>query len=180
MRPDLMEKSDKTVIEVRATPIARLRGWLMGTHTRLITIEDTPHSISLGSAVGIFMGFTPLYGIKTLLSFGTAWVLKSNRIAAVICVTLHDLILPFAPALYWWEYKIGFWAMHGRFPLRRGFRHVPLRDYVQWTTFFTVGQPLLIGSLLIGVPCGVVAYFVCRMLVLGARKTHLTRDPLVQ
>ena len=144
---------------------------------RLVAIRDTPHSVSLGGAIGIFMGFTPLYGIKTLLSFVTAWLLKSNKIAAVIGVTLHDLVLPFAPALHWWEYKVGFWIMHGHFPRRMGFRHVPLRDYMQWTTFFTVGQPILIGSLIIGLPISVVAYFVCRELVTRARARQSGSSP---
>jgi hypothetical protein len=30
----------------------------------LMTIADTPHSIALGSAIGIFFGFTPLYPLK--------------------------------------------------------------------------------------------------------------------
>src|SRR5438876_1216399 len=34
----------------------------------LMAIADTPHSIALGSAIGIFFGFTPLYPLKTLLS----------------------------------------------------------------------------------------------------------------
>ena len=66
----------------------------------LMAIADTPHSVALGSAIGIFFGFTPLWSLKTLLSIATAWLFRCNKIAAAIAVTLHDIILPFMPAIY--------------------------------------------------------------------------------
>lgn len=153
-------------------PYVRLKRWLAAHHMKLMTIKDTPHSIALGSAIGIFFGFTPLLSMKTLLSIGVAWLFKSNKIAAVLSVTLHDVILPLMPAIYLWEYKIGMLVLHGRMPQRAGFRHVPLREYMQWTTFFTVGQPLLVGSLFLALPCAVVVYFLVRPLVSRAQEAQ--------
>jgi uncharacterized protein (DUF2062 family) len=143
----------------------RLRRWLSGVHRHVMTIEDTPHSIALGLAIGIFFGFTPLWSLKTLLSIGVAWLFGSNKIAAAVSVQLHDLILPFMPAIYLWEYKFGFWAIHRHLPQRISFRALALRDYVHWEMFFTVGRPLLIGSVIIGLPCAAIVYVVCRGLV---------------
>ncbi|MEP7249904.1 MAG: DUF2062 domain-containing protein [Spartobacteria bacterium] len=144
---------------------ARLRRWPSRLHHRLVTIEDTPHSIALGVAIGIFFGFTPLWSLKTLLSIAVAWLCKSNKIAAAISVQLHDLILPFMPAIYLWEYKAGYLTMHGHLPRKLNFHALALRDYLQWEVFFTMGQPLLIGSVLIGLPSAVVVYLVSRRLV---------------
>src|ERR1051325_6760527 len=132
--------------------LARVRRWLAAHHMTLMTLEDTPHSIALGSAIGIFFGFTPLFSLKTLLSIAVAWLFKSNKIAAAISVQLHDLILPFMPAIYLWEYKFGFWAMHGHLRRRINFRALALRDYFRWEMLFPVGRPLLVGSLIIGLP----------------------------
>ena len=77
----------------------RLKRWLQAHHLTLMTLPDTPHSIALGSAIGMFFGFTPLFGLKTLLSLALAWLFKGNKIAAFISVTLHDIILPFWPAI---------------------------------------------------------------------------------
>src|SRR5712691_9078255 len=140
----------------------RFRDWISHLHFRLVTIQDTPHSIALGVAIGIFFGFTPLWSLKTLLSIVVAWLCKSNKIAAAISVQLHDLILPFMPAIYLWEYKVGFWAMHGHFPRRINFRSLALRDYVHWETFFSVGRPLIIGSVILGLPCAALVYCICR------------------
>ncbi len=148
---------------------ARLRNWLTSHHMTLMAIKDTPHSIALGSAIGIFFGFTPLFSLKTLLSIGVAWIFKSNKLAAAIAVTLHDVLLPVMPAIYLWEYKLGMWAIYGRFPARMGFRHVALKQYMQWTTFFTLGLPLLIGSLFLALPSAVAIYFLLRKLIDRAR-----------
>jgi len=150
----------------------RFRNWMSHLHFRLVTIEDTPHSIALGVAIGIFFGFTPLWSLKTLFSIAVAWLFKSNKIAAAISVQLHDLILPFMPAIYLWEYKIGFWSMTGHLPRRFSLRALALRDYIQWETFFTVGRPLLVGSVIIGLPCAALVYMICRGLVTTHRATR--------
>ncbi len=113
-------------------------------------------------------GFTPLFGLKTLLSLGGAWLGKGNKTAAVITVTLHDVLLPFVPAMFFWQYKLGMWALHGYVPQRPGFRHMGLYDYVDWTTFLTVGRPILIGSLFFALPAAVVVYFGLRGVLLRA------------
>ncbi len=157
-----------------ANPWQRLKRWLQAHHLTLMTLPDTPHSIALGSAIGMFFGFTPLFGMKTLLSILGAWLCKGNKIAAVITVTLHDLLLPFVPAMFFWQYKMGMWVLYGRLPERPGFRHVALRDYMEWTTFLTVGRPLLVGSLFLALPAAVVVYFGLRGVLIRshARRTE--------
>src|ERR1041385_4072761 len=144
----------------------RFKAWWRAHHERLISIEDTPPSIALGLAIGIFFGFTPLWSMKTLLSIGVAWLFNSNKLAAAISVTLHDVILPFMPAIYWWEYKIGHWILHGG-PLRRiRFADMSVHDYVDWHVFVRVIWPALVGSLFIGLPSAVVVYFLARCTVI--------------
>lgn len=148
---------------------SRFRRWLAAHHLTLMTINDTPHSIALGLAIGIFFGFTPLLSMKTLLSIGVAWLCKSNKIAAAISVTLHDVILPFMPAIYFWEYRVGMWALHRQRASHSGLGHLPLRDFMKWTTFFTVGQPLLVGSLFLALPSAAIVYFLMRGLISRTR-----------
>jgi uncharacterized protein (DUF2062 family) len=157
------------VVVARLSIWARLKRWLRAHHMTLMTLPDTPHAIALGSAVGMFFGFTPLFGMKTLLSITVAWLLKSNKIAAVITVTLHDLILPLVPAMFYWQYKLGMWAMYHRLPQREGFRRVSLRDFMEWTTFLTVGRPILVGSLFFAVPAALLVYFGLRGILIRAR-----------
>ncbi len=84
----------------------------------LMTIADTPHSIALGSAIGIFFGFTPLYPFKTLLSIAAAWICRCNKVAAAIAVTVHDIVIFAMPAIYFVEYKLGCWILQRPPPQR--------------------------------------------------------------
>lgn len=149
----------------------RARSWLSKLHIRIVTIDDTPHSIALGLAVGIFFGFTPLWSLKTLLSIAVAWLLRSNKIAAAVSVQLHDLILPFMPAIYFWEYKIGFWILFRRLPQHARLWRFTLRGYMNWHVLFTVGRPLLVGSIVIGLPSAALVYLLCRALVVRSRES---------
>jgi len=60
---------------------------------KLFVIKDTPQSIALGAAIGVFLGFTPLFGLKTLLALLLAALFRVNKIAAVVAVSLHDLLI---------------------------------------------------------------------------------------
>ncbi|PYI78685.1 MAG: hypothetical protein DMF04_02340 [Verrucomicrobia bacterium] len=150
-------------------PLVRLKRWLAAHHMTLMAIADTPHSIALGSAIGIFFGFTPLWSMKTLLSIAVAWVFKSNKIAAAIAVTLHDIILPLMPAVYFWQYRIGMRVLHGRPEHRAAFHHLSLHDFMTWPAFVRVGWPLLLGSFFLAIPSAIGTYFIMRLLVSRAR-----------
>jgi uncharacterized protein (DUF2062 family) len=156
---------------LRPNPWQRLKRWLQAHHLTLMTLPDTPHSIALGSAIGMFFGFTPLFGLKTILAFLTTWAFKANKTSAVITVQLHDLLLPLVPAMFFWQYKLGMWALYHRMPQRPGYRRVALADFMEWTTFLTVGRPILIGSLFFALPAAVVVYFGLRGVLIRARKT---------
>src|SRR5947209_2485739 len=150
-------------------PWGRLLGWMRAHHVTLMTLPDTPHYIALGSAIGMFFGFSPLLGLKTLLAFLIAWAFKANKTAAVITVQLHDLLLPLVPAMFFWQYRLGMWALYHRVPQRAGFRRVALSDFMAWTTFLTVGRPILVGSLFFAVPAALLVYFGLRAVLIRSR-----------
>jgi uncharacterized protein len=149
--------------------LARKKQWLADHHMTLMTMADTPHSIALGSAIGIFFGFTPLWSLKTLLSIAVAWICRCNKIAAAIAVTVHDVLIFVMPAIYFAEYKVGCWALHRPPPAHRIRFHFGLHDYVHWGVFQRVVWPALIGSLFLAIPSAVVVYLVMRMLISRAR-----------
>ena len=134
----------------------------------LLAINDSPHSIALGSAIGIFFGFTPLTGVKTLLSILVAWAFRCNKIAAVIAVTVHDVLIFIMPAIYYAEYKAGCWILGRPAPPRIRF-HFALHDYLSWHIFLRVVWPALVGSIFLALPCAVIVYFLMRLLVSRSR-----------
>jgi len=149
--------------------LARKKRWLADHHMTLVTMADTPHSIALGSAIGIFFGFTPLWSLKTLLSIALAWICRCNKIAAAIAVTVHDVLIFVMPAIYFAEYKVGCWALRRPPPAHRVRFHFGLHDYLNWDVFHRLIWPAAIGSLFLAIPSAVIVYFVMRMLISRAR-----------
>lgn len=143
-----------------------VRAWLHEHSLKLLSIRDTPEAIAGGVAIGIFFGFSPLFGLKTACAIAVAWLTRSNVIAAVVAVALHDIVLPFMPAIYFTEYDIGYWLLSSPHHLpsvrKLHWEEHPWRD---WRTFFTVGKPLLLGSLIFGTPWSFASYFITRTLV---------------
>lgn len=139
----------------------------------LMAIADTPHSIALGSAIGIFFGFTPLYPLKTLLSIAVAWIFRCNKIAAAIAVTLHDVMIWAMPALYLGEYQFGCWILNRPAAQRVHLRQFRLHDYVHWHVFSRVVWPTFwpafVGSLFLAIPSAIVVYCLMRLLISRAR-----------
>lgn len=179
---EINESHAKAAVEPRPGLWRRLVRWMRAHHMTIMTLPDTPHNIALGSAIGMFFGFTPLFGLKTVLAFLTTWACRANKTSAVITVQLHDILLPMVPAMFFWQYKLGMWALYHRVPQRPGFRKVALSDFMEWTTFLTVGRPLLIGSLFFAVPAGLLVYFGLRGLLIRsrARAAAVEREPLNQ
>jgi uncharacterized protein len=155
-----------------------LRRWFQQHSLRLLAIRDTPEAIAGGVAIGIFFGFTPLFGLKTLSAILFAWLTRSNIIAAVIATTLHDVVLPFMPVVFVWEYKIGYLLLHDEWPRKLSRLQLRGSEWRNWTTFLTVGKPLLLGSLVGGAPIAFLTFVVTRVIVARhQRKKHAALPP---
>jgi uncharacterized protein (DUF2062 family) len=157
--------------------LTRAKTWLRGHHKTLLTIADTPHSIALGSAIGIFFGFTPLYPLKTLLSIAVAWIARCNKLTAAIFVNLHDVLIWAMPAIYYAEYQIGCWILHRSAHHRVHLRHFALRDYFDWHIFsrliWPTFWPAFVGSLFFAVPSALIIYLIVRVVL----RRHRAEQP---
>ena len=141
--------------------------WLREKVGRLLSLKDPPHAIAVGMAVGMFFGLIPLWGLKTLLALAVTRLLRGSIVAAAIAVTLHDVVLPVVPLLLRWEYDVGYWLLSHphALPPRLHMSHQNPAIWFHWSTFFTVDQPLLLGSFVLAAPVGVVTYYVTLALV---------------
>jgi len=123
-----------------------LKRWMAAHHLTLMTLPDTHNSIALGfSDRDVFRFHAALWSKKHYYQSLERGCLKANKIAAFISVyaaRYHSSVL--AGDFFLWEYRMECGVLHGRLPERPGFRHVALVDYMEWTTFLTVGRPLLV------------------------------------
>jgi uncharacterized protein (TIGR03546 family) len=144
-----------------------VRRWLHEHSLKLLAIRDTPEAIAGGVAIGIFFGFTPFFGLKTISAIFFAWLTRSNILAAVLAGTLHDIILPFMPIVYRWEYDVGFWLLSQPHQWPPSFvkAHWETMHWRNWTHIAKIGEELLLGSVVCTGPVAAVAYFVTKKIV---------------
>jgi uncharacterized protein (DUF2062 family) len=131
------------------------------TWTKLRDLRDAPHAIAGGVAIGMFWGFTPLVGLKSLLSIFTAWVLRCSKFPAVIAVAFHDVLLPVWPVILRWEYQIGYWMLSNphHLPPRLSAKKLHFSEFFHLKTL-EVLWPTLLGSLVIGIPSALICYWI--------------------
>ena len=137
----------------------RLRQWAQV----LLHLEDTPHRTALAFGIGVFIAFSPLLGIHTLMALGIAFVFHLNRVAMLLgCYVNNPWTL--AP-LYLAGTAFGClllgvsaeglgainWELSGRAFYRELF--ATLRPYV-W--------PYVVGNTVLGILGGLAGYFALR------------------
>jgi len=153
----------------------KLRRWLKEHSLKLLAIRDEPGAIAGGVAIGIFFGFTPFVGLKTISSLFFAWLTRSNIIAAALACTLHDLFLPFMPLIYRFEYRMGYWLLSNphHWPVALRKLNWTGLDWRNWHAFFTVGRPILLGSIVLAIPSALLAYAITKIALERNRIKHL-------
>src|SRR6266851_8415445 len=131
------------------------RKWLKEHSLKVLAIRDTPEAIAGGVAIGLLIGFSPLFGFKTLLTIFVAWVTRSNILAAVLASAVHDIVIVFMPVIYLWQYDIGYWFLshphHWPPALRRAHR-----EWFSWhwlvDNFASFGVRILLGWAVCAMP----------------------------
>ena len=139
----------------------------------LLDAKDAPHSVAGGTAVGVFFGFLPIFGFKTLAAMGVALATRCSVVAAVIGVSAHDVLLPLWPLILRWQFQVGFWILssphHFAPPLTKQDFH--FSEIFQWDNFIDIGLPLLVGGAVFALPIAGLSYaVVLRVMHLRARR----------
>lgn len=139
-------------------PIARwVRRWLDGFRGALRLEEESPWRLALALAVGVFISFTPFYGLQTILSILVATVFRLNRAVTVAGAWLN---LPwFAPFVYGAAVTLGALVL----PDVSGLEGLSVA--------------LLIGTTILGAAAGIVTYIVALGLLRRRRARAARASP---
>ena len=169
----------------------KLRDFIVKQYQALVHLHDTPHSIAGGVSIGVFVGFLPLFipfvPLKYGLSILASWLMRCSKVAALIAVTAHDILIPVWPFVLRWEYQVGYWLLHHKLPPKLHEGHMKLhpeylfdmrniRSVAEWfhhtftLRFFTsILPPMLIGSVILGVPVSAICYMIALRIVTRAQ-----------
>lgn len=155
---------------------------------RILHIEDSPHRISLGLAIGLFIAFSPIVGLHLPMVMILALLLRANKFTAITSVWVCNIFT--LPVICYSSYLVG-WGVVGSF--RGGESLGPgqvgemvteifsfgsiLGAFYQssfwvelWNLFKAIGLELVIGGTVLGVAVGLLAYFACVRLIRRHRK----------
>ena len=127
---------------------------------KLIYQHNSPQEIALGAGIGAFICCLPVYGLHTVLVILAAIIVRpANKIAIFLGTNLSlPVTLPF---ITWAGYEIGRFILKGKYP--------PLNwDFFKQLTFAKIINlygPLFLGSLVLGVFCGLAVYGVTFLLM---------------
>ena len=148
---------------------------------KIIGLNDTPHSIALGAAVGTFVAFTPTVGIQMLVVLAVAWLMKPffrfNKLAGLIAVYISNPVTTLP--IYWFNYWIGSFFIPGNLTREHLATLLSYESLWQWSNsmwalLIEIGWPLLLGSVIVGLFCALPTYPLVKWLVdtVQARKRH--------
>lgn len=126
----------------------------------LLDAKDAPHAVAGGTAIGVFFGFIPIFGLKTVSAMGVSLLTRCSVVASVIGVSLHDILIPVWPLILRFQFQIGFWLLshphHFAPPLKKDdFR---ISEIFQWDNFVDIGLPLMVGGVVFAIPFTVISY----------------------
>jgi uncharacterized protein (DUF2062 family) len=72
---------------------------------KILHIDDTPHKIALGLAIGLFIAWTPLLGLHLLIVIFLSMLLRANKFAGLVSVWVSNVFTFFI--IYYPSYLVG-------------------------------------------------------------------------
>lgn len=132
---------------------------------KLLHIEDTPERTALAYSIGVFLGFSPLLGIHTLIALAIAFLFNLNRVAILLGAWSNTpwWLVPYYMFATWiGMWVTGFWIDGKtlkeifRLGMNRGFVSSDFWSRIgsQWGLLFSFG----VGSLILAALLSLLAY----------------------
>lgn len=131
----------------------------------IVMLDDTPHSIALGTAIGMFVGLTPTMGIQMAIVLVIALLaspfFRFNKVAG--CATVYITNPLTAGPVYFFEYWVGTLLVGGWMPYDRFVALMTCRTWSEWwdairRMVLEIGTPLLVGTTIVSIVGGVLTY----------------------
>lgn len=151
---------------------------------RVLHVDDTPHRIALGVALGIFWAWTPTMGIQMILTIATAALFRANKVVGIPFVWISNIftIVPIYLPNYW----VGTGLLGTEFNETVFYRFVDAavmsgtwleRFNAGWEAMWGILAPLWVGSMVVATALGLLSYLSMRMAVLRYRRWWHKRHP---
>ncbi|NVN99982.1 MAG: DUF2062 domain-containing protein [Geobacteraceae bacterium] len=138
---------------------------------KILSLDSHPRHISLGFAVGVFISFTPFFGIHTPLAIAAAFIFRLNKLTCITGAWINTpiTVVPVLVA----SHSFGTWIL--------GRPHHSFRvKSLEWAALKANATEILLGSSLIGFVLAIAGYFICYWLIVRFRKKDEMLDELTR
>lgn len=128
---------------------------------KILSLDAHPGHIATGFAVGVFVSFTPFFGLHTPLAIALAFLFRLNKLTCITGAWVNTplTIVPVLAA----SYKLGE-IMLGNKPAL--FRVTSL----EWGSLKGYASAIILGSSVIGFFAALTGYALCYWLVIFSRR----------
>ncbi len=131
---------------------------------KVLSLDAHPGHIAAGFAAGVFISFTPFFGLHTPLAIALAFIFRINKLACITGAWVNTplTIVPVLAA----SYKLGV-VLQGETMKELSFKNL------DWHSLQPYAKSILLGSSIIGFVAALAGYFICYWLVIRLRR----KDP---
>lgn len=140
----------------------------------LFHVEDSPHRIALSFGLGVFIAFSPLLGLHTLMALGIAIGFRLSKAAIIVGIYVNN---PWTIApMYMAGTVLGCYLLGVSTDDLVGL-HFEGHGWALYRTLVHQLQPYLwpfiVGNTLLGIAVGLFAYFILRRVLERRRRPSL-------
>ena len=152
---------------------------------RVLHVDDTPHRIALGLAIGIFITWTPTMGFQMVLTVLVATLMRANKFVGVPFVWISNPVT--ALPLYGGNFYVGTCILPGEYSLDAFCQSVSRAVFTGggwvdkiaawWEATIDFFWPLWTGSIVVGLALALPTYIATRWGVVRYRKHWHKKHP---
>lgn len=137
----------------------------------ILSLDAHPGHIAAGFAVGVFISFTPFFGLHTPLAIALAFILRLNKLTCLTGAWVNTplTVVPVLAA----SYKLG------RVLQGKSIKELTYKS-LDWHSLQPYAKSILLGSSIIGFVAAVSGYFICYWLVTAFRRKDAALAELTQ
>ncbi|OYX44993.1 MAG: DNA-directed RNA polymerase subunit omega [Rhodobacterales bacterium 32-67-9] len=190
-------RNPRTYLQMLAEAFWPRGGWTRAFHYvkhRIRRLPDDPHRIARGVGAGVFISFTPLFGLHFLSAVAVAKLVRGNLLASLLGTFFGNPVS--FPIIAFTSMKLGHLilgtnfdesqnaTLFGKFvgageDLKHNFLAIFTDATTQWANLYNfwneVFLPYLVGGLLPGIVAGVVSYYLSEPLIAAYQKHRRKR-----
>jgi len=140
---------------------------------QILTLGESPHRTAMAFALGVFIAFSPSYGLHTASVFFVSWAFRLNFLALMAGNLVNNpwTFLPIVSSSLW----VGL-ALNpvGPFP------HIDWHGItltILWEQFRPYLAPFVLGHLLLGLIAAATGYGLLYLAIRKLRERHATTPP---